>query len=483
MKVSNKRHLQAAFIGLLAGALMGCGATSNTARSPSGLASAGGGGTGGGAAATGSGITGGATGASSVNVNFAASNIATLLAARDMLSSQISGASNAPTRLGITDFGGTLGVRPAVVQGNRLGVGQGRLTIMARNPNAVTPGQGNVILPSGTSTGDGLPLTSPFDLFVDPLLAGRLFITDQVNAGNTGRLIRVTAVTETGADFDQVGLTDLRTPLDVCRFDATAVLVCEYRAEVPGGGQIRRIDVSGTGTDGTTDVFLTGVPFPSSIVSSGGGIFYIACNGNGSAGQFGGVIRVDTGAAGFTVGQAAFNGGVPEPGITLVTPGGGEPAYAFPFDLKIDNNGNVIVAEGGTYNPDTGDLTATPGQGRIRVISAAQAALPNPTSRLVLSGSPADSITFARGPSLTEEDATVDSLFFVEGVGLTTSLRQLTFDTQTGAIFRHLILDTGELNPLDTLFDVGNVGLSVPVNVKYTVNFNGGTNGKVIDVR
>ena len=481
MIISKKRHLQAAAATAMLALLIGCGATSGIGKGPGGIASSGGTGTGGGTAATGSGLTGGATGSSTVNVNFPVSNIVALLTTRDMLSSQISGASNAPTRLGITDFGGTLGVRPAVVQGNRLGVGQGRLTIMARNPNAVTPGQGNFILPTGTSTGDGLPLTSPFDLFVDTAVAGRLFITDNVNVGNTGRLIRVTNITETAADFDQVGSTDLRTPLDVCSLDAatSAILVCEYRAEVPGGGQIRQIDVTGTGTDGTTTEFLTGVPFPSSIVSTGGGIFYIACNGNGSAGAFGGVIRVDTTNALFVPGQAAFTGGVPNDGITLVTPQGADPAYALPFDLEIDTNGNVIVTEGGSYNPDTGDLTATPGQGRIRVISADQHVAANPTSRLVLSGSASDSITFARGPSVTVESATADSVFFVEGVGLTTSVRQLTFDTTTGAIFRHLTLDTGELNPLDTLFDVGNS----PINLKYTVNFNTATNGKVLDIR
>jgi len=482
MKVSNKRHLQAAFIGLLAGALMGCGATSNTARPSTGLASAGGGGTGGGAAATGSGITGGATGASTVNVNFAASNIDSLLANLDMLSTQIAGASLSPTRIVRGTFGGGIGVRAAVIQGYRATNGQ--LTLLAKDPNAVTPGQGNIILTNANTT--GVDLINPFDLFADTVNVGDLFATNNFGTGNIGSLVRITGITTTTADIQQVSaVANLFNPISIAR-DGTFVYVAEFGGA--GVGQIRRFDLTDP-VNPVVDVLISGLQFPSSLAmdtTGGRRTLYVAINNAPLGVGQGGVLRLDLTDAGVDDdGTDDLAEAQTEGWARVVTPqeAGAPGQHQFPFDLAIDDAGNVVVCEGGAFDAGTGQFTGGQGFGRLRVIERAQGdpGVAAPTSRLVLQGDGGpNGFSNLRGPSVIIEspDNNVNTVFFVEGVGQTSTLRQVTFNNQTGAIFRHLILHSGEINPLDTEFDPIDT-----INVKYSAGSNTPNQGRVIDVR
>ena len=486
MKVSNKRHLQAALIGLLAGALMGCGATSNTAKSTTGLASAGPGGTGGGAPATGSGITGGATGASTVNVNFPASNIDSLLANLDMLSTQITGASQSATRIVRTDFGGTVGVRAAVVQGYLSEDFQ--ITLLAKDPNAVTPGQGNIILNEGNFNTVLTGLRSPFDLFVDPANPAVLFATNNFTANN-GSLVRISGITATTAVVEQVSnVGSMQFPIDIVR-DGNFLYVAEFGSA--GVGQIRRFDLTDP-LNPVVDVLITGILAPTSLAmdrTGGRRTLYVALNSGGqlSTGQ-GGVLRLDLTDADATGGDTLANAqaegwAVAVQGLDTVPANNADTTYQNPFDLAIDDAGNVVVCEGGPFDPATGAFTGGGGFGRLRVIERGQGdpLVLTPRSRLVLQGdgSP-NGLANLRGPSMIIESAdnNVNTVFFVEGVGLNSTLRQLTFDNQTGAIFRHLILHAGALNPLDTEFDP-----AATINVKYSAGFNTPNQGRVIDVR
>lgn len=417
-------------------------------------------------------LTGGIDGTAIVNTAFPAT-VATGLVVRNSLpANDIGGASNAATRLAMGDFGATLGRRAALVQGFKLGVGQGRVTLLPQNPGD-PPGTGNVVLTPPLAFNPGL--FSPFALAI-PAGGGSIFVTDGVSGGLNGRLVRIDNIQDNGAaTFTQVGPTNLISPLDVV-LDGDFALVCEFSSQAGGGG-IRRIDL----TNGTATPLVTGLNFPSSMVidnNAGRRVLYVTENLAGFSGAQGGVLRINLNDPNFVLG----GGPVANSAYTPIAPQVGDPQYSNPFDLAIDPFGNIVVTEGLTLDVVAGTFTAAPGNGRIRVIRRNPAVDPltSNTSRMVLTG-----LTGTRGPSLIAEDATGDanSVFFVEGAGLATSLRQLTFRNTDGGIFRHLILDQGQQNPLDTLFDPGSATPLVPTNVKYTIQFNGGAQGAVRDIR
>jgi len=417
-------------------------------------------------------LTGGIGGTAVVNVNFPAT-AATGLTVRNMLpTNDPGGASNAPTRMALGDFGGTLGRRAAVVQGFKLGVGQGRVTLLPQNPGDPA-GTGNVVLTPPLAFNPGL--FSPFALAI-PAGGGSVFVTDGISGGQNGRLVRIDNIQDSGAaTFTQVGPTNLVSPLDIV-LDGNFALICEY-STVAGGGGIRRIDL----TNGTATTLVTGLNFPSSMVldtTAGRRLLYVTENLVGFSGAQGGVLRINLNDPNFVAG----GGPVANSAYTPIPPQGTDPIYANPFDLAIDPFGNIVVTEGLTLNVVDGTFTAPPGNGRIRVIqrNGPTDPLTSNTSRMVLTG-----LTGTRGPSLIAEDAAgaANTVFFVEGSGFASSLRQLTFQNNDGGIFRHLILDQGQQNPLDALFDPGSATPLVPTNVKYTVQFNGGAQGAVRDVR
>lgn len=489
-----KRTLSAAVALTALGYLVGCGTSGdNTGFKPSNPPLSGGGGglTTGGTTTGGTtgGLTGGATGSASVNPDLTATAATGLTLTNMLPTNQPGGASNAPTRLGIGDFGGTLGTKVVVVQGHGNGPAQGRVTLLPRNPDN-TPGTTNILLNrvAGTPAPPTLTLTDPFGLMVE---SGRIYFTNGFQPALQGSVVRISNVQANGdATFDVVGtvgvnpLQNLANPIDIAR-DGNFLYVAEYQAR-GGGGRIRRIDE----TNGTVDTLVDSVNFPSALAmdtSNGRRLLYIAENGNTSgSGAQGGVARVDLNT--FVAGTALTQGGVgntASPGVTFIQPQGGDAAYVNPFDLAVDDTGNVVVTEGLTLSVGVTpvSMTAPISQGRIRVIqrTAAGGTLPT-TSRIVLQG-----LTGTRGASIVREDATGDAVtvFFVDGpTGLNSNLRQLTFRTNDGAIFRHLLLDSGKFNALDTLFDAGSGGPpAVATNVKYTVGFLGGAQGQVIDVR
>lgn len=472
------------------GYLVGCGTAGNNTgfQDPGGgIASLGGSAAAAAAASTTTttgtgGLTGGSTGSAVVNPTLAAT-VATGLTISNMLSTTLAGAGNSPTRLALVNFGGAvLGTRPIVVQGFNLGIGQAFVTILTRNPET-TPGTSNIRITNnnlGTFAAPANNLQSPFGLMVD---GTDIFVTNQFGTGLQGSVVRINGVSDTGvARFDLMGTANLLNPIDIVN-DGNFLYVAEFQA-TGAGGQIRKINK----TTGATSILLANVNFPSSLVfdtSNGRRLLYVAENQAGSSGANGGIIRVDLGATGgFVEGSGVLTGVNPSPGVSFINPqtvgGLPEAAYANPFDLAIDDVGNVIITEG--YSIAAGAPNPSANQGRIRVIqkSAAPPAAPTTTSRIILSG-----LGGTRGPSVIREDAAgdVNTVFFTEGVATAQTLRQVTFRNTDAGIFRHLLLDTGKQNPLDTLFDAGTAGPPVTAaNVKYTVNFNN-AQGQVIDVR
>lgn len=444
---------------------------------PSGPASGLGSGSTGGSTTGSTGLTGGATGTSTVNTAFPVTAATGLTKAEMLPVNSLTGASNAPTRLDRGDFG-AIGNRPVVVQGNGLGPAQGRVTLMTRNPDTTTPGNGNIVL--APNTGTQTNLTDPFGVLVS---GSSIFVTDNTRSSNSGAIVRFDNIQASGiCSENRISNNNMQCPIHMVQ-DGNFLYVAEYRAR-GSGGKISRIDLSNNNNLTNTATFISDVNFPSSMVldtTNGRKLLYITENGNNAAsGAQGGVVQVDLNT--FVAGSGVTTAGNPSTGVVFITPQTGDPAYVNPWDLAIDDVGNIAVTEGLLYDVAGLSFSATPSQGKIRVIAKATAATTPTTSRLVLTG-----LAATRGVSILREDAagTIDTIFFVEGVqGLTSSVRQLTFNAADGSIFRHLQLDSGQLNPLDTLFDPGSTAAPVvAANLKYTVSFLGGTQGHVIDIR
>ena len=435
-----------------------------------------------------SGLTGGATGSSTVNPNLPAT-AATGLTISNMLPTTggAGGATNAPTRLGIGNFG-ALGDKVVVVQGNGNGIGQGRVVLLPRNPDA-TAGSSNILTvrTSGTPAPPTLSVQDPFGLLVE---SSTIYFTNNFRTAGAGSVVKVSNIIAGGnAQFDVVGVDgaanpfqNLNNPIDVVRGGTNILFVAEYRAR-GGGGQIRRINES----TGLVDVLVADVNFCSSMVldtSGGRNFLYLAENGNNSgSGNFGGIARVDLST--FIPGTSLTTGGVgstPSTGVTFIPPVTGQPAYANPFDLAVDDVGNVAVSEGISMAGDLTTFAAPVSQGRIRVIAGNSGGTPATTSQLVLDG-----LTGTRGVSIVREDSggAANTVFFIEGPqGLNSTTRQVTFTNTNGAIFRHLLLDSGRLNALDTLYDAGSTTAPVVApNLKTTISFLGTTQGQVLDIR
>lgn len=477
--------LAVAALGFLAVACGTAGENTGFGRGPTGIAPAPGG-TAAAAAAAGVGtgsLTGGATGTATVNPDLAGTLLPGLLK-RNILATGTPLASNAPTRLGLGEFG-TLGQRAVVVQGNLNGISQGRVTLLPRNPGN-PDGNGNIQI-----SGVGSELSNPFGLAVRPSGGSdEIIVTNQVNVGNLGQVVRIRAIQESGAaTISTAGLTNLNAPFDIA-LDGNFAFVCE---NFPVTGRVLRIDLDNADPAAATTEILTGLTNATALAldtSSGRRLLYVVENGFTGGGALGRVLRVDLDDPGFPL----SGGTAASPGVTQIGVQAGEVPFAFPFDVAVDNFGNLIISEGLTYNPLDGTIGGnTPGQGRIRVLQAPPplpAALPpTPESRLVLRG-----LTSTRGLSVIAENpaGTVNTVFFVEGVNTASTVRQLTFNNTDGAIFRHLILDQDDggggtlgpiLNPFDTLFDLGSTTPLVPANLKYSIGFNGGVQGRVRDVR
>ncbi len=452
--MSVQRNLSGALGALLLVITMGCGGS--------------GGSSGGGVSRSlGSGAPGGGGGGNppnsgTVNPGFPASNAVPPLLKTSLLPNGVTA-----TRLALANFGGSLGVRPAVVAGYNNGDNNGQLILLERHPTPGNPGQTNVVLPGGGSSGNALPLSHPFELIAS---GSTLFLTDRFNVVDGGRVVRVTNIDENGAEFNTVGPSDLGHPVALLR-DGNFLYVAEYES-VADGGKIRRIDISGGANDGDSDVLVSGLAFPSSMVldtSNGRRMLYVAQNGLpvGSSA----ILRIDLNT--FTPGS-----GPTSPGVANVVPlEGGSSGQ--PFDLATDGIGNVVATEGLRIDPVNFTVLGQPSAlGRIRVIERGQGSptVTNPSSRLVL-----NTLDPAAGPTLIQQgDANVNTLFFTTGNLGSGSVRQVAFNNQTGGIFSHLVLDFGsDFVALDTLLDLN----TTPVNLKYTRNFTSPLGGPVIDLR
>jgi hypothetical protein len=457
------------------------------------------------AAAAGTGgnlITGGTSGTGTVNDAFPLTVVTGLTVSNMLSTAGGSGNSNPPTRLGVCNLTNLPGQRVVAVQG--FGVaGQGRVVIMPRNPESV-PGTSNVVLnPTGAGSDASAVqnLNNPFGLLVD---GQTIYITDNSTNPAGGRIMVYDTVESTGVCRGRQILTTppLANPVKILK-DGNFLYVAENQPR-GAGGRIRKIDLTKPFTGDPTNSFILidNVNNPTSMAfdkSSGRNLLYIAENGASSAtGAQGGIARVNLNTSPFNAIVAAVPVGtlttladpaVASPGVTFIS--AGTTAFNFPFDIAADAFGNVVTTEGvqaatvGLVNPNT--IT-----GRIRVIpGTVTGGNPGNSAVMVLQNAPPGSsvgVTASRGVSLNAEDSTgtILSAFFTEGSGLTTTLRQLTFRTSDGAIFRHLQLDSGKIAPLDTLFDAGDTGATPVIrpNVKYTVgSFNGGANGAILDIR
>jgi len=496
-----KFTLAAGFVVTL-GYLVGCGTRGeNTGFKDSSTGPVTGLGSGAAAAAsgtTGSGLTGGTTGTPVVNDAFPLT-LGTGLTISNMLAiSGGSGNSNTPTRLAFATITALGATRVAAVQG--LGIAAaGRVVLMPRNPEA-PPGTSNIVLnPTGTGS-DTLALqglNNPFGITVD---GQQIFITDQSTSPTLGRIMVYDNIAADGVCRGRQILTTppLASPVKIIK-SGNFLFVAE-NAPRGGGGRIRKIDLTKPFTGDATNsvIIVDNVNNPTSIVldvSGGRNFLYIAENGAGSAsGATGGIDRVNLNTPPFNTTGASLTtvalGTIATPGVEFIAPGTTAPvtAFNFPFDIAVDSFGNVVTTEGVSV-ATTGLVTPTFQTGRIRVIRGGATPIAT-AATMVLQNAPPGSavgITGSRGVSLHNEDGTgtVLSAFFTEGPSLTTTLRQLTFRTTDGAIFRQIQLDSGKLFPLDTLFDVGTTTAPiVAANVKYTIgSFNGGTNGQILDVR
>ena len=449
------------------------------------------------------GLTGGTSGTATVNDAFPLTAATGLTISPMFSTTGGTGNSNPPTRLAFGNFGGTLGTRVVCVQGFGVATG-GRVILMPRNPET-TAGTSNLVLNptrAGSDAAAVQALTNPFGLLVEN---DTIFITDLSTSAANGRLMVYDQVQADGTCRGRQILTTppLSNPVKIVK-DGNVLYVAENSPR-GAGGRIRRIDLTKPFTDPTNSfIVIDNVNNPTGLALdkfNGRNLLYIAENGATSAsGATGGIAVVN-----MTV--SPFNAtSVPTPLGTLTTTAGGATAspgvyfvttpvtpptpFNFPFDIAVDNAGNVVTTEG--VSAATNLVNPTFQTGRIRVIrGTATGGLPATSATMVLqNAAPGSSVAIqaSRGVNLKNEDGTgtVISAFFTEGIGLTTTLRQLTFRSTDGAIFRHIQLDSGKIAPLDTLFDVGDTASTPPIapNVKYTVgSFNGGTQGQVFDVR
>ena len=352
----------------------------------------------------------------------------------------------------------------ATVRGYRNGLNQGQVVALPANgqPGAAVP-----ILANGV--GNVSSLTDPFSLA--RFNSADLLLTDQVT-GNSGRLIAVTGInTVTGlATHNLLGTATLRNPIDVATSgNSQGIWVCEYRASNDGGA-IRQFNPN----TNNLDLFADGLSFPSSLVfvnDSGRSLLYVAENGsNAVSGSAGGVLRIDL--ATFTPGSTITNA---TPGVTVVTPQSGDPAYSHPFDLAGDtgfSSGNLIVTEGLTMDLSTGILTVN-GTGRVRAIPSLGRTNPN-NSRLIFSN-----LVAPRGPWMTIlSDPNEMYMTVADGLGTSCNVRSLGFHFSTGLVNSNVaVLASGRSDVLDTA-----VNPSIP-SFQFTANTNGSGNGQVIDVR
>lgn len=449
---------------------------------------------------TGGAITGGSSGTASVNDAFPLTLATGLTASRMLALSGASGNSNPVSRLAFCNLASLPGRRVAAVQGFGVATG-GRVVIFPRSPEA-TPGTSSVVLNpvgSGSDAPGVQALTNPFGILVD---GEQIFITDQAVSPTLGRLMVYDNIQANGTCRGRQLVTTppLANPVKILK-DGNFLFVAENQPR-GAGGRIRKINLAKAFNDPTNSfILIDNVNSPTSMApdkSAGRNFLYIAENGAGSAsGAQGGVARVDLRTTPFNAIVAATpvgtlttsaGGNAASSGVAFIS--AGSTAFNFPFDLAADAYGNVVTTEG-LSAAATGLVNPSFLSGRVRVIpGSVSGGAPGNSSVMVLQNAAPGSavrVTASRGLCLNAEDGTgaVVSAFFTEGTGLTTTLRQLTFRTNDGAIFRHLQLDSGKLNPLDTLFDAG--GGSAPVtrpNIKYTVGaFGGGTNGQVLDIR
>ncbi len=496
MSSNFKKFTLAASLVLTLGYMVGCGTRGeNTGFGDNDANGGGGAGLGSSAASSaastgGAGLTGGTAGAATVNPSFP-STVATGLTISNMLPSASgggggSGASNPPTRLGMGNF--AFGIRPAVVQGFGIStLGSGRVTLLPRNPEG-TAGTSNIVLAPTTGSASPLTITNPFGMLVD---GSTIYVGDQAVGAAIGRIIRYTNILANGGcTADQLAI-NLNSPVDIVR-DGNFLYVAEFGSS-GGLGRISRIDISPGAAFPNVATFVQSVNFCTSLAidnANGHRFLYLVENtGGSSGGANGSVARIDLNT--FVPNTPLLTGGVGSAasiGVTLIPPATGQTAYNNPFDIVTDGFSNVVITEGVNAG-GTSLLSPTANPGALRVITGG--VTPATTSRVVLQNSAAGSATglnALRGVHLFNEDASgsVVSAFFTEGntIGITTTMRQLTFRVSDAAIFRHLQLDSGKLSPLDTLFDIGDTAGSIRANVKYCVgSFNGGTNGQVLDVR
>lgn len=505
MSSTFKKFTLAAGLVLSLGYLVGCGTRGENTGFGENRGGGGAGSLSNSAAAAGSGtggsITGGGTGTATVNDAFPLTAVTGLTVSNMLATAGGSGNSNPPTRLGFCNLTNLPGRRVVAVQG--FGVpGQGRVVIMPRNPESV-PGTSNVVLnPTGAgSDATALQnLNNPFGLLVD---GQTIYITDNSTNPIAGRIMVYDNIESTGVCRGRQILPTppLANPVKILK-DGNFLYVAENQPR-GAGGRIRKIDLSKAFNDPTNSfILIDNVNNPTSMAldkSAGRNFLYIAENGaNSATGAQGGIARVDLNTAPFNATTVptplgtlttSAGGAVASPGVTFIT---ATVAFNNPFDLAADAFGNIVTTEGiQAATSLTGPVFPT-GNGKIRVIpGTVTGGAPGTAAIMVLqNAAPGTSvgITGSRGVSLNSEDGTgaIVSAFFTEGASLTTTLRQLTFRTTDGAIFRHLQLDSGKIAPLDTLFDAGDTAATPVIrpNVKYTIgSFNGGANGAVLDVR
>lgn len=352
----------------------------------------------------------------------------------------------------------------ATVKGFRNGNGQGRVVAL---PQLAAATSGITI--SANALGNVPDMTDPFAL--ERVNNNDLLVTDRVTSSNTGRLILVSQInTATAlATHTQVGPANLRGPIDVTTSGSTAAAwVVEYRAANDGGC----VRIFNPGNN-TFDVFANGLSFPSSVAfvrDSGRNLLYIVENGSSAvSGPFGGVLRLDL--ADFVPGSVVAAG---NPGVTVIQPRTGEPAYSHPFDLATDSvfaSGDLVVTEGLTLNLGTG-VFSQDGNGRIRAIPSLGRA-ESDRSRVVQSN-----LVAPRGPwmSLFQDNNQIYTTF-TDGLAGSCNVRSAAFSFASGAVSNQAILASGQNDVLDTIVDP-----AVP-SLRYTVNSNGSNAGQVIDVR
>jgi hypothetical protein len=352
----------------------------------------------------------------------------------------------------------------ATVRGFRNGPNQGRVVAL---PQLAAATSGIIISADGLgNVGD---MTNPFAL--ERVNAADLLVTDQVTTSANGRLILVSQINTVTAlaTHTQLGPPTLRGPIDVTTSGTTAgVWVAEYRAANDGGC----VRIFNPGNN-TFDVFANGLSFPSSVAfvrDSGRNLLYIAENGSGAvSGASGGILRLDL--ATFVPGSTVAAG---NPGVTIIQPRTGDPAYSHPFDLAPDSgfaSGNLVVTEGLTMNLSSG-VFSQDGTGSIRAIPSRNRT-ESDRSRVIQSN-----LVAPRGPWMTLfTDSNQIYTTFADGLAGNGNVRSASFNFVTGTVANQAILANAQNDVLDTFVDP-----AVP-SLRFTVNSNGSNAGQVIDLR